>query len=223
MVRPKIVDYGSAGIKPNIQSHYVASTSLPSAGTGSSQHLISHASHVGLPMSTVQSSLPLYSPSGSSGSWISSLPPTTNGTPGLRSQCISKDSMGLQLGFKPSTNIVFNPHQACQMALSMPAMLQSMPYPAISAFLPSGASNLPATKLADFPPPFLPRFSNGTLNQNSSILPILSTAIASDSTRALMSDKASTPALPETFTTSLPLASSFATLLDKSAITPAVS
>ncbi|CAI9775166.1 unnamed protein product [Fraxinus pennsylvanica] len=66
-----------------IQSHYplpaTASTSLPTAVTGSLTDLGSHSTQLGHPGSTFQSGLPLYQPGGSLNSWGPS-PPNANGS-----------------------------------------------------------------------------------------------------------------------------------------------
>lgn len=206
-----------------MQSHYpqaaTASTNVRPSGTGSIPDLGAHTSQMGLPGPTLQASLPLYQPSGSLGSWGSSPPPPTANINGLAMPMYWQGYYGAP-GFPAQQQSLLRPPPGLSMP---PSMQQTLQYPAISASLPSGSSNLPASPLLDSASPLLPPFSLGTLNPQSSLLPAQSSAIVPDSSTTLITNKASAQSLSTTLSTSLPFVSPLTTGLDKAAISSSVS
>lgn len=207
-----------------IQSHYpqavTSSPSLPPPGAGSVPDVSAHTSQMGLPRPTFQGSLPLYQPNGSLGSWGSVAPPPTTNVTGLAMPMYWQGYYGSPNGFQPQQQSLLRPPPGLSMP---PSMQQNMQYPAMSASLPSGSSNLSVSSLSESPSPLLPPFSTGILNFQPSMLPAQSSAIVSDSSTSLINNKASTQSLSTaTLSTSLPLVSSLTTVLDKTAISSSV-
>jgi protein LSM14 len=207
-----------------IQSHYpqavTSSPSLPPPGAGSVPDVSAHTSQMGLPRPTFQGSLPLYQPNGSLGSWGSVPPPPTTNVTGLAMPMYWQGYYGSPNGFQPQQQSLLRPPPGLSMP---PSMQQNMQYPAMSASLPSGSSNLSVSSLSESPSPLLPPFSTGILNFQPSMLPAQSSAIVSDSSTSLINNKASTQSLSTaTLSTSLPLVSSLTTVLDKTAISSSV-
>jgi protein LSM14 len=207
-----------------MQSHYpqavTSSPSLPPPGAGSVPDVSAHTSQMGLPRPTFQGSLPLYQPNGSLGSWGSVPPPPTTNVTGLAMPMYWQGYYGSPNGFQPQQQSLLRPPPGLSMP---PSMQQNMQYPAMSASLPSGSSNLSVSSLSESPSPLLPPFSTGILNFQPSMLPAQSSAIVSDSSTSLINNKASTQSLSTaTLSTSLPLVSSLTTVLDKTAISSSV-
>jgi protein LSM14 len=206
-----------------MQSHYpqaaTASTNVR-PGPGSIPDLGAHTSQMGLPGPILQASLPLYQPSGSLGSWGSSPPPPTTNVNGLAMPMYWQGYYGAP-GFPAQQQSLLRPPPGLSMP---PSMQQTLQYPATSASLPSGSSNLPTSPLLDSASPLLPPFSLGTLNPQSSLLPAQSSAIVPDSSTTLITNKASAQSRSTaTLSTSLPFVSPLTTGLDKAAISSLVS
>ncbi|GMJ01357.1 decapping 5 [Hibiscus trionum] len=195
-----------------IQSHYpqstIASSSLPSSGSGSIQDPGSQTWSIGLTRPTFQGNLPLYQPGASLGPWGSSTAPNINN--GLSMPMYWQGYYGSANGLPPQPQPLLQPPPG----LSMPSsMQQSMQYPAMNASLPTAASQLPEST-----PLLLPPFGTGTMNLQSSVLPAQSSNVASDSLTSLNQDRASSLTLPTAApSSSLPLVSPSSTALDKSA------
>ncbi|XVF71679.1 hypothetical protein PTKIN_Ptkin12aG0059000 [Pterospermum kingtungense] len=201
-----------------IQSHYsqsaIASTGLPSSGTGSMQDPGSQASSVGLARPTFLGSLPLYRPGVSLGPWGSSIAPATTG--GLSMPMYWQGYYGSTNGLPPQQQPLLQPPSGLSMPPSMP---QSMQYPAMNMSLPTAAPNFPASQLSENNPPLQPPFGTGNLNLQSSVLPAQSSTVVSNSSISLNPDRASSSTLPTAAPSSgLPLASQLSTTLDKSAV-----
>ncbi|MBA0795447.1 hypothetical protein Gohar_006311, partial [Gossypium harknessii] len=163
-----------------IQSHYpqsaIASTSLPSSGSGSMQDMGSQTSSIGLTRPPFQGNLPLYQPGANLGPWGSSGAPTAN--TGLSIPMYWQGYYGSANGLPPQQQPLLQPPPG----LSMPSsMQQPMQYPAMNASLPAAASNLPGSQLPESTPLLLPPFGTGTLNLQSSGPPAQSSNLASDS------------------------------------------
>ncbi|KAE8022126.1 hypothetical protein FH972_007956 [Carpinus fangiana] len=207
-----------------IQSHYpqaaTASTNVRPSGTGSIPDLGAHSSQVGLSGPTLQASLPLYQPSGSLGSWGSSLPPPTTNVNGLAMPMYWQGYYGAP-GFPAQQQSLLRPPPGLSMP---PSMQQTLQYPATSASLPSGSSHLPASPLLDSASSLLPPFTLGTLNPQSSLLPAQSSTIVPDSLTTLITSKAPAQSLSTaTLSTSLPFVSPLTSGLDKAAISSSIS
>ncbi|XP_017626328.1 protein decapping 5-like isoform X2 [Gossypium arboreum] len=176
-----------------IQSHYpqlaIASTSLPSSGSGSMQDMGSQTSSIGLTRPPFQGNLPLYQPGANLGPWGSPAAPTTNS--GLSIPMYWQGYYGSANGLPPQQQPLLQPPPG----LSMPSsMQQPMQYPAMNASLPAAASNLPGSQLPENTPLLLPPFGTGTPNLQSSGPPAQSSNVASDSLTSLnqgMADSAS--------------------------------
>ncbi|KAK8635573.1 hypothetical protein V6N13_004306 [Hibiscus sabdariffa] len=200
-----------------IQSHYpqsaIASSSLPSSGSGSIQDPGSQTSSIGLTRPTFQGNLPLYQPGASLGPWGSSTAPNTNG--GLSMPMYWQGYYGSANGLPPQQQPLLQPPPG----LSMPSsMQQSMQYPTMNASLPTAASNFPGSQLPENTPLLLPPFGTGTMNLQSSGLPAQSSNVVSDSLTSLNQDRASSLTLPTAApSSSLPLIPPSSTGLDKSA------
>ncbi|XP_022759228.1 protein decapping 5-like isoform X2 [Durio zibethinus] len=201
-----------------IQSHYpqsaIASTGLPSSGTGSMQDPGSQTSSVGLAGPTYVGSLPLYRPGASLGPWGSSTATAANG--GLSMPMYWQGYYGSTYGLPPQQQPLLRPPPGLSMP---PTMMHSMQYPAMNVSLPTAASNMPASQLSENIPPLLPPFGTGPLNLQSSVLPMQSSTVLSDSSASLNPDSASASTLPTAApSTSLPLVSPLSSALDKSAV-----
>ncbi|KAK9924754.1 hypothetical protein M0R45_033107 [Rubus argutus] len=215
-----------------IQTHYSqavpSSTSLPSSGIASIPDVSAHTPQMGLPKPTFQSSLPMYQPLGSLGSWGSTAPPTTNGS-GIPMTMYWQGFSGPSNGFQ---------HQQHSLLLP-PPMQQPMLYPTINASLSAGSSGFSTSKPSESPSAFLPPLSMGTPNLHSHMLPAQSppltigtlgdlqssvfpskaSATVSESSSSLILNKASTETLHTAApSTSLPLVSPLTTALDKTNI-----
>ncbi|XP_043698235.1 protein decapping 5-like [Telopea speciosissima] len=213
-----------------IQSHYPhpasVSTSLPSAGSGSVIDSNSHSAQLGLPRSTFQGGIPLYQPGGSLGSWGSSPPPPSANGGGLAVPMYWQGYYGPSSGLSHQQQSLLRPPPS----LSMPPMQQPMLYPGTNASLPTGASNL-----TEFRPPLIPPVGSGLTNLSSTapppstlpstMPPVQSAAVASETSPSLMPNKSSTHALPmAASSTSLPLVSPLTTrTLDVDPIVPPIS
>ncbi|KAA3471459.1 protein decapping 5-like [Gossypium australe] len=201
-----------------IQSHYpqsaIASTSLPSSGSGSMQDMGSQTSSIGLTRPPFQGNLPLYQPGANLGPWGSSAAPTTNN--GLSIPMYWQGYYGSANGLPPQQQPLLQPPPG----LTMPSSVQQpMQYPAMNASLPAAASNLPGSQLPENTPLLLPPFGTGTLNLQSSGPPAQSSNVASDSLTSLNQDRASALTLPTTApSSSLPLVPPSSTALDKTAV-----
>ncbi|MBA0708601.1 hypothetical protein Golax_023702, partial [Gossypium laxum] len=201
-----------------IQSHYpqsaIASTSLPSSGSGSMQDMGSQTSSIGLTRPPFQGNLPLYQPGANLGPWGSSGAPTANS--GLSIPMYWQGYYGSANGLPPQQQPLLQPPPG----LSMPSsMQQPMQYPAMNASLPAAASNLPGSQLPESTPLLLPPFGTGTLNLQSSGPPAQSSNLASDSLTSLNQDRASALTLPTAApSSSLPLVPPSSTALDKTAV-----
>ncbi|XP_042501051.1 protein decapping 5 [Macadamia integrifolia] len=236
-----------------IQSHYPqsasVSTTLPPAGNGSVTDINSQTAQLGLPRSTFQGGLQLYQPGGSLGSWGSSPPPPSangsglampmywqgyygpsSGLPHVQQQSLLRPPPGLamppmQQPMPPSMQQPMPP----SMQQPMPPMQQPMQYPGMNASLPTASSNL-----TEFPPNLIPPVSSGSPNLISTNLPpstlpstmppVQSSAVASETSSSLMPNKASTPALlTAALNSSLPLVSHLTTTtLDVNPIVPPI-
>ncbi|KAK5810783.1 Protein LSM14 A-B [Gossypium arboreum] len=201
-----------------IQSHYpqlaIASTSLPSSGSGSMQDMGSQTSSIGLTRPPFQGNLPLYQPGANLGPWGSPAAPTTNS--GLSIPMYWQGYYGSANGLPPQQQPLLQPPPG----LSMPSsMQQPMQYPAMNASLPAAASNLPGSQLPENTPLLLPPFGTGTPNLQSSGPPAQSSNVASDSLTSLNQGRASALTLPTAApSSSLPLVPPSSTALDKTAV-----
>ncbi|KAF8378487.1 hypothetical protein HHK36_029829 [Tetracentron sinense] len=217
-----------------IQSHYPpppsASTSLPSAVSGSVTDLSSHTAQLGIPRSTFQGGLPLYQPGGSLGSWGSSPPPSANGS-GLAMPMYWQGFYGPSSGFSHvQQQSLLRPPPGLSM---LPSMQHPMQYPGINASLPTGASNLLGSNFPEFPSTLLQPVSTGSLNFTpttlpSTLPPVQSSAQASEISPSPMPNNAPPPVLSTaTLSASFPLVSPLTTSslesLDTNSIIPSIS
>ncbi|CAK9144228.1 unnamed protein product [Ilex paraguariensis] len=154
-----------------IQSHYPrpasASTSLPTAVTGSLSDLSSRTAQLGPPGSTFQGGLPLYQPGGNLGSWGPSPPPNANGA-GLAMPMYWQ-------GFYGPPNGLPQLHQQSLLrpppGLTMPPSMQPpMQFSGFNASLPIGPPSLPGSNLPEYSSPLVP-ISTSSLNLTTSSLP----------------------------------------------------
>lgn len=201
-----------------IQSHYPqpASTTLPS-GTGSVPD--SHVSQVGFARSPFQGNPPLYQPGGNLGAWGSSLLPTSSG--GLAMPMYWQGFYGSSNGLQPQQQSLLQPPPGLSM---LPSMQQSIPYHPMNVSIPTGASSVPSSQLSEHHPPLLPPLGTGTSNLLSPMFPVQSSAIVSESSANLVSDKAPAQTLSTTApSNSLPLAPPLTTGLDNTSTAAAVS
>ncbi|XP_024183715.1 protein decapping 5 [Rosa chinensis] len=222
-----------------IQTHYsqavTASTNLPSSGLASIPDVSAHTPQMGLPKTTFQSSLPMYQPLGSLGSWGSSAPPTTNGS-GFPMTMYWQGFSGPSNGFQHQQQSLLMPSPGLSMP---PSMQQPMLYPTINASLSAGSSGPSTSKPSESPSAFLPPFGMGTPNLHSHMLPAQlpaltigtpgdlqsfmfpskSSATVSESSSSLILNKASPQTLQTaTSISSLPLVSPLTPALDKTNI-----
>lgn len=212
-----------------------SSTSLPSSGIASIPDVSAHTPQMGLPKPTFQSSLPMYQPLGSLGSWGSSAPPTTNGS-GNPMTMYWQGFSGPSNGFQHQQQSFLIPSPGLSLP---PPMQQPMLYPTINASLSAGSSGFSTSKPSESPSVFLPPLSMGTPNLHShmlpaqsppltigtlgdlqsSVFPSKSSATVSESSSSLLLNKASTQTLHTAApSTSLPLVSPLTTALDKTNI-----
>ncbi|KAG9450074.1 hypothetical protein H6P81_010039 [Aristolochia fimbriata] len=220
-----------------IQSHYsrppAVSASVPSAGIGSTPDPASHSAQLGMPRSTFQGGLPLYSPAGNLASWGSTpAPPNANGSGMAMPPMYWPGFYGPAGGLPPHHLQQQQPLLRPPPGLPIPpSMQQPMQYPGLNAAsLPSSASNPP-----EFPSPLLPPvslpISGGSypsLTSSSlptSVGPAQAAVVASEQSSSLMSNKV--PVTPLTTTTpsaNLPMVSPLtSSSLDINTIVPPIS
>ncbi|XP_038693241.1 LOW QUALITY PROTEIN: protein decapping 5-like [Tripterygium wilfordii] len=193
-----------------IQSHYPrpTSTSMPSAVSGSLTDLSAHNQQVGLPGTNFQGGLPLYQPGGNLGTWGASPSPASATAGGLAMPMYWQ-------GYYGPPNGIPHLHQQSMLrpppGLSMPpSMQQPLQYPNFNASVPTGAqnlpvSNVPASNLQEVSSPLI---STSTSSLNllptsmppsalpSTLPPVPSAALASETLPSLMPNKAPNSALP---------------------------
>ncbi|KAL6136729.1 hypothetical protein ACLB2K_062024 [Fragaria x ananassa] len=222
-----------------IQTHYsqavTASTNLPSSSIASIPDVSAYTPQMGLPKPPFQSTLPMYQPLGSLGSWGSSAPPTTNGS-GIPMEMYWQGFSGPSNGFQHQQQSLLMPSPGLSMP---PSMQQPMLYPTMNASLSAGSSGPSTSKPSESPSAFLPPFGTGTPNVHSpmlssqspaptmgtlgdlqsSMFPSKSSATVSESSSSLILNKASPQTLPTAASsTSLPLVSPLTPALDKTNI-----
>ncbi|KAI4357879.1 hypothetical protein L6164_001798 [Bauhinia variegata] len=213
-----------------IQSHYprpvTTSTSLPSAVSGPMTDLSSHNPQLGLPGSNFQGPLPLYQPGGNIGSWgASPSAPSANGG-GLAMPMYWQ-------GYYGAPNGLPQLHQQSLLrpppGLSMPSsMQQPMQYPNFNTPIPAGSANLP-----EFPSPVVPASTSSPSltstsippsNLPSTLPPVPSATLASETLPASLPSKAPTVSLPApTLAANMPSFSPLITSSDINAILPPIS
>lgn len=197
-----------------LQSHYprpvTTSTSLPSAVSGPLTDHSSHTTQLGIPGSNFQGPLPLYQPGGNIGSWGASPPaPSANGG-GLAMPMYWQGYYGAPNGLPhiPQQSLLRPPP-----GLSMPSSMQlPMQYPNFNPSLPTGSSTLP-----EFPPALLsassssPSVTSTSLpppNVASTLPPVLSTTLASETLPVSVPNKGPTVSLAANLPSLTPLVAS---------------
>ncbi|XP_054809981.1 protein decapping 5-like [Prosopis cineraria] len=214
-----------------IQSHYprpvTTSTSLPSSGSGPLNDLNSHTSQLGMPGTNFPGPLPLYQPGGNQGSWgASPAAPNANGG-GLAMPMYWPGYYGAPNGLPhiPQQSLLRPPP-----GLSMPSsMQQPIQYTNFNAALPTGSSTLPELPLslvsASSSSPIVTSASLPQPNLASTLPPVPSTALASETLPISMPNKAPTISLvTATLAANLPsLTPLVASSLDVNAIVPPIS
>lgn len=201
-------------MQSHIPQEAATSTSLPHTGARSEKDFNSSTSHLGLPKSSPQSSVPLYQPGGSLGSWGSSYPlPTTNSI--MPAPTYLQGIQGASDGLQTQQQSLLQPPSRL---LTPPSVHQTMPYPAMSASIPSGSSTVPIPPFLDTPSPLLPSFSPTAPNVHSPLLSSHSSALPADSTTVLNPNKGPMQGLrsADMSTTSLQLVTPPTTILDES-------
>ncbi|KAL6969794.1 hypothetical protein U1Q18_029507 [Sarracenia purpurea var. burkii] len=218
-----------------IQSHYprpTTSSTLPSAVSGSLTDLNSHTAQLGHPGSSFQGGLPLYQPAGNLGSWGPSPPPPSANGSGLAMPMYWQ-------GFYGPPNGLPQLHQQSLLrpppGISMPpSMQQPMQFSGFNSSLPTGASNLQGSNLPEYRPPLVPATTT-PLNLASMPLPasalpstlppVPSIALASETVPSLIPNKASNPTLPmATLSANFSALSPLTTLSsDTNAVVPSIS
>ncbi|XP_068637537.1 protein decapping 5 isoform X2 [Aristolochia californica] len=219
-----------------IQSHYsrppAVSTSLPSAGSGSTPDPASHSAQLGLPRSTFQGGLPLYPPGGNLASWGSTpAPPNANGSGLAMPPMYWPGFYGPAGGLPPHLQQQQQPLLRPPPGLPIPpSMQQPMQYPGLNTTsFPNNSQNLP-----EFPSPLLlpvslPTTGGSYSSLTSSGLPssvghAQAAALASETFSALMSNKAPVTSLTTTPTANLPMVSPLTSSnLDINPIVPPIS
>ncbi|GMH20682.1 hypothetical protein Nepgr_022523 [Nepenthes gracilis] len=195
-----------------LQSYYppvsLPSTSLPSATDGSVSDLSAQMSQPIISRSTFPGSLPLYQPGESFGSMDLSIPPPSNGS-GLVMPMNWPRHCGTSSGLQNQQQTLLRPPQ--ELPMPPPPLPQSIPHP-ISASLTTRASNLSASSLSDFPPPFLPPIGSNSLNLKSALASDASTY--SMPTKGVLSTALQSP--------SLPMVSPLPSVLDRSVVSSLV-
>lgn len=202
-----------------LQSHYppAASTALPSGTTAPAPDSLN--SQVGFARPPFQGNPPLYQPGGNVGPWGSSLLPASSG--GLAVPMYWQGFYGSSNGLQPQQQPLLQPPHGLSM---LPSMQQSIQYHPMNVSIPTGAPGVPSSQLSDHHHPLLPPLGAGSSSLLPPMFPAQSSAVASESSAGVVSDKApaqplSTPAQ----TNSLQLAPPLSTGLDNTAPAAAVS
>ncbi|XP_050381030.1 protein decapping 5-like [Argentina anserina] len=222
-----------------IRTHYsqavTVSTNLPSSGIASIPDVKAQTPQMGLPKPTFQSTLPVYQPLGSLGSWGASAPPVTNGS-GMPMTMYWQGFSGPSDGFQHQQQSLLMPSPGLSMP---PSMQQPMSYPTINTSLSDGSSDASISKPSEPPSTLFPTLGRGTPSLNSHMLPAQSPALTMgipgdlqssafpSKSSATVSEPSSSlilnKALPQTrhtaaSSTSLPLVSPLTPALDKTNI-----